>query len=194
MFIYFNLFKQISSQSLIILINQLSMIVAITIIASRVDLFTFGQISIAFTLIQVSWIISDWGMTNYVIEKWSDTRNKIFLCCNLIYSRVFISLLMFLLLSSIIIFNLIELPNNFKFWIFFSVFMGSLTPLWFFQLHKVSQKMRFKKITPIILERLKIPKSHDKNERQKPETRVAVKRRLPSFCKHQICAGNYRDQ
>jgi O-antigen/teichoic acid export membrane protein len=145
-----NLFKQISSQSLIIVINQLSILVALPIIASKVDFYSFGQISIAFTLIQASWIVSDWGMTNYIIEKWSTSKNRNNLCCTLIYSRIVISLLMFLLFFGMIFLNLIDLPNNFELWIFLSIFMGALTPIWFFQLLKVSQLMIF----PTIIGRL----------------------------------------
>ena len=141
-----NLFKQISSQSLIIAINQLSILIALPIIAAKVDFYNFGQISIALTLIQASWIISDWGMTNYIIEQWPTSKNRNSLCCTLIYSRIVISLLMFLLFFCMIFLNLIDLPNNFEFWIFLSIFMGSLTPIWFFQLQKTSQKMIFPSI------------------------------------------------
>ena len=141
-----NLFKQISSQSLIIAINQLSILKALPIIAAKVDFYNFGQISIALTLIQASWIISDWGMTNYIIEQWPTSKNRNSLCCTLIYSRIVISLLMFLLFFCMIFLNLIDLPNNFEFWIFLSIFMGSLTPIWFFQLQKTSQKMIFPSI------------------------------------------------
>ena len=84
--------KQITSRSAIIIFNQLSLIIVIPILASRLSLENFGQVAIAMTIAQLIWVVSDWGIQNYSIEIWEkfDDTNK---------KNNFISLFLFLNIS-----------------------------------------------------------------------------------------------
>jgi len=54
--------------------NQLSILIAIPILASRLDFFIFGQVAIGFVLVQLSWVLSDWGVQHFSIENWSKAK------------------------------------------------------------------------------------------------------------------------
>ena len=66
--------RQILARGSIIGINQLFILIAIPVLASRLDLYVFGQIAIGFTLAQLSWIISDWGVQHLSIEEWGKKK------------------------------------------------------------------------------------------------------------------------
>ena len=71
---FFNILKHALSRGSIILTNQLSVLIAIPILASRLDFFIFGQVAIGFVLVQLSWVISDWGVQHFSIENWSRAK------------------------------------------------------------------------------------------------------------------------
>ena len=71
---FFNILKHALSRGSIIITNQLSVLIAIPILASRLDFFIFGQVAIGFVLVQLSWVISDWGVQHFSIENWSRAK------------------------------------------------------------------------------------------------------------------------
>ena len=56
---FINILKHALSRGSIILTNQLSILIVIPILASRLDFFIFGQVAIGFVLVQLSWVLSD---------------------------------------------------------------------------------------------------------------------------------------
>src|SRR6056300_1789584 len=69
--------KQIFGRGSIIAINQLAVLLAIPILAARLDFLVFGQVAIGFILVQLSWVVSDWGMQHYSIEQWPKLKTKL---------------------------------------------------------------------------------------------------------------------
>ena len=64
------------SRSFIVLVNQLSMLIALTYILYKLDLNSFGYLSIAMIIIQVSCAISDWGFNYYSINYFNKEKKK----------------------------------------------------------------------------------------------------------------------
>ena len=130
---FLNTIKQITSRSAIIIFNQLSLIIVIPILASRLSLEHFGQVAIAMTIAQLIWLVSDWGIQNYSIEIWKkfeDANQKNNFISSFLLLNISISIL-----SLILIFILIksEILNLLYFFIFNlpSVVFGALLPIWF---------------------------------------------------------------
>ncbi len=150
---FIKIIKHSLNRIAIVFTNQLSILIVIPILASRLDFYTFGQIATGFILVQFSWVVSDWGIQHFTIESWNKEKT-------LRAKNRFISLLMTLRLSLsiiclLIIFFLIQV-NFLNFPIFFwlciipSILMGGTYPLWFFQVNKIPQIM----ILPTFLSRL----------------------------------------
>ena len=68
--------NHIAARGAIILINQLSLLLALPLVASRVDLITFGKIAIGLIIIQISWLIGHWGVQNFSIENWHKLKKR----------------------------------------------------------------------------------------------------------------------
>jgi O-antigen/teichoic acid export membrane protein len=150
---FINVVKHILGRGSIILINQLSVLISIPILASRLDFLIFGQVAIAFVLVQLSWVISDWGIQHYSIEIWK--RKKSLHEQNLFIStalslRLFMACCCLGLILIVIVLNFLDI--SFLFWICLipSIFFGGLYPLWFFQVKKIPQLM----IIPTIFSRI----------------------------------------
>ena len=60
--------KHIFRRGSIIAINQLSVLIAVPILAARLDFEVFGQLAIGFILVQLSWVVSHWGIQHFSIE------------------------------------------------------------------------------------------------------------------------------
>ena len=71
--------NQIFSRSLIVFFNQISILLIISIIAIRFNFETFGHVGQAMILIQIGWIISNYGLMNYSIESKLKFKSSIFL-------------------------------------------------------------------------------------------------------------------
>ena len=69
--------KQIFGRGSIILINQISVLLAIPILAARLDFLVFGQVAIGFVLVQLSWVLSDWGIQHFSIEQWPKLKTQL---------------------------------------------------------------------------------------------------------------------
>jgi len=150
---FFNILKHALSRGSIILTNQLSVLIAIPILASRLDFFIFGQVAIGFVLVQLSWVISDWGVQHFSIENWSRAktlRDKNRLISLLLGLRLCVAVVCLLIILFLIQANLLNFP--FLFWISIipSILMGGAYPLWFFQVNKIPQTM----ILPTFMSRL----------------------------------------
>jgi len=128
--------NQIYSRSLIIIFNQISIFFIISLIAVRFDLETFGHFGQAMILIQIGWIVSNFGLINYSIEsKLKLKRSK------LLSKFVWLAILQILLLSvtyvlflfCLIQLNILNLPEKFYLFTIPSIIFGSFHCMWFFQ-------------------------------------------------------------
>ena len=130
----FKVINQIFQRSSIVLINQLSLLITIPYIASIFSSNTFGLFSQSIIFIQVTWVISEWGINNYCINIFpKDTKNQNHLFIE-ISSMVFI----LLITISFFIFLIIKILNiNIDLYLYLllvlSFIFGGLNPLWFFQ-------------------------------------------------------------
>ena len=128
--------NQIFSRSLIIIFNQISIFFIISLIAVRFDLETFGYFGQAMILIQIGWIVSNFGLINYSIEsKLKLKRSK------LLSKFVWLAILQILLLSvtyvlflfCLIQLNILNLPEKYYLFTIPSIIFGSFHCMWFFQ-------------------------------------------------------------
>jgi len=143
---FINILKHALSRGSIILTNQLSILIAIPILASRLDFFIFGQVAIGFVLVQLSWVLSDWGVQHFRIENWSRAktlRDKNRLISLLLSLRLSVAVVCLLIILFLIEANLLNFPLLFWICIFPSISMGGAYPLWFFQFNKIPQTMIF---------------------------------------------------
>lgn len=127
---------QIFSRSLIILFNQISIILIISIIAIRFDLETFGYFGQSMILIQIGWIVSNFGLINYSIESKLKSQNTLFV--SKFVSLAFIQILLFstayvLFLFFLLQVNILNLPDKFFLSTIPSIIFGSFHCMWFFQ-------------------------------------------------------------
>lgn len=150
---FFDILKHAFSRGSIILTNQLSVLIAIPILASRLDFFIFGQVAIGFVLVQLSWVVSDWGVQHFSIENWSRAktlRDKNRFISLLLTLRLSIAIICLLIILFLIQINLLNFPIIFWIFIIPSILMGGVYPLWFFQVNKIPQTM----ILPTFISRL----------------------------------------
>jgi len=141
---FINITRHAFSRSSIILINQLSVLISVPILASRLDFFIFGQVAIGFILVHLSWVISDWGVQHFSIENWSKARTLIdknrFISL-LLSLRLSVSIICLLIIFFLIEANILNFPILFWICIIPSILMGGVYPLWFFQVNKIPQTM-----------------------------------------------------
>ena len=150
---FFNILKHALSRGSIILTNRLSVLIAIPILASRLDFFIFGQVAIGFVLVQLSWVVSDWGVQHFSIEKWNSAktlRDKNRLISLLLTLRLCVAIVCLLIILFLIQINLLNFPVLFWISIIPSILIGGAYPLWFFQVNKIPQTM----ILPTLMSRL----------------------------------------
>ena len=150
---FFDILKHAFSRGSIILTNQLSVLIAIPILASRLDFFIFGQVAIGFVLVQLSWVVSDWGVQHFSIENWSRAktlRDKNRFISLLLTLRLSVAIICLLIILFLIQINLLNFPIIFWIFIIPSILMGGVYPLWFFQVNKIPQTM----ILPTFISRL----------------------------------------
>ena len=136
--------KQIFGRGSIIAINQVAVLLAIPILAARLDFLVFGQVAIGFILVQLSWVVSDWGMQHYSIEQWPKLKTQLqknTFTTTASFLRMSISLLCISLILLIILLGLIDFPILFWLGIIPSIFMGGTYPLWFYQVQKSPHEM-----------------------------------------------------
>lgn len=129
-----NIIKQVFQRSTIVFINQLSLLITIPFVSNVFTPNTFGLFSQAIIFIQVAWIISEWGISNYTIlifPKKKADQHILFLEISslIIFILFFINLFLFLIIK---ILN-IGIDNNFFIILCLSFIFGGLNPLWFFQ-------------------------------------------------------------
>lgn len=148
-----NLFKFLSQRLSITLINQLSILIALPLITSKLSIDFFGQISVVLIFIQIGFILSDYGTQNSSIEEWNKLRtryeqNEYFtkiLFLKLFIISIFLSF--FLLLN---FFKLINVTPLIAICAIPSIIFGGLHPLWFYQVEKSLQDL----IIPTLLSRV----------------------------------------
>ena len=145
--------KQITSRSAIIIFNQLSLIIVIPILASRLSLENFGQVAIAMTIAQLIWVVSDWGIQNYSIEIWKkfeDTNQKNNFISSFLLLNISISILSLILIFILIKSEILNLSLLFFIFNIPSVLFGALLPIWFFQVIKKPDEL----ILPTLISRI----------------------------------------
>ena len=141
-----NIIKHACSRGFIILTNQLSVLIAIPILASRLDFLVFGQVATGFVLVQLSWVLSDWGVQHFSIENWGAAktlRDKNKLISLLLTLRLIVAIICLLIILFLIQVNFLNFPLLFWISIIPSILMGGAYPLWFFQVNKIPQTMIF---------------------------------------------------
>ena len=145
--------RQILARGSIIGINQLFILIAIPVLASRLDLYVFGQIAIGFTLAQLSWIISDWGVQHLSIEEWGKKKNlteKNKFTSSVIVLNILISTLCLLIIYGLIFIKVIEFSTFFFICLTPSILLGAVYPLWYFQVNRSPSEI----IVPTFLSRI----------------------------------------
>jgi O-antigen/teichoic acid export membrane protein len=150
---FINIIRHVLSRGSAILINQLSVLIAIPILAARLDFFIFGQVTIGFVLVQLSWVVSDWGVQHFSIENWTRAKtlhDKNRFISLLLTLRLSVAILCLLIILFLIQVNLLNFPLLFWISIIPSILMGGAYPLWFFQVNKIPQTM----ILPTFMSRL----------------------------------------
>jgi len=128
--------NQIFSRSLIVLFNQISSILIISIIAVRFNFETFGHFGQAMILIQIGWIISNFGLINYSIESKLKLKNSKFLSkfvSQAILQILLLSIAYALFLFCLLRLNILNLPEKFYLFTIPSIIFGSFHCMWFFQ-------------------------------------------------------------
>ena len=141
-----SIIKHACSRGFIILTNQLSVLIAIPILASRLDFLVFGQVATGFVLVQLSWVLSDWGVQHFSIENWGAAktlRDKNKLISLLLTLRLIVAIICLLIILFLIQVNYLNFPLLFWISIIPSILMGGAYPLWFFQVNKIPQTMIF---------------------------------------------------
>lgn len=150
---FLNTLKHIFGRATIIGINQVAVLISLPILASRIDFYTFGQVAIGFLLVQLSWLISDWGIQNYSIEVWrslNDNLKKAKFISYAIMLNLIIAIIFLILILLLVQLNILSFPFYYWLCIIPSILMGSVYPLWFFQVQKSPQDM----ILPTFISRL----------------------------------------
>lgn len=145
--------KHIFRRGSIIAINQLSVLIAIPILAARLEFEVFGQIAIGFVLVQLSWVISDWGIQHFSIEEWRlkiKQKEKNHFTTSIICLNFLISLICLLGIFLLTYFKVIDFSYFYFICLIPSIIMGGIYPLWFFQVNKAPQDM----ILPTFLSRI----------------------------------------
>jgi O-antigen/teichoic acid export membrane protein len=136
--------KHISRRGLIIAINQISVLLAIPILAARLDFEVFGQVAIGFVLVQLSWAVSDWGVQHFSIEEWGKKvkqKEKNHFITSIICLNFLISLICLLVIFLLAYFHVVEFSFFYFICLIPSIIMGGSYPLWFFQVNKSPQDM-----------------------------------------------------
>ena len=124
--------KQIFGRGSIIAINQLAVLLAIPILAARLDFLVFGQVAIGFILVQLSWVVSDWGMQHYSIEQWPKLKTQLqknTFTTTASFLRMSVTLLCIILILLIILLGWIDFPILFWLGIIPSIFNGRYIPV-----------------------------------------------------------------
>ena len=128
--------NQIFSRSLIVLFNQISIILIISIIAVRFNFETFGHFGQAMILIQIGWIVSNFGLINYSIESKLKLKRSRFLSKFVslaIVQILLLSITYVLFLFCLLRLNILSLPEKFYLFTIPSIIFGSFNFMWFFQ-------------------------------------------------------------
>ena len=136
--------KHISRRGSIIAINQLSVLIAIPILAARLDFEVFGQVAIGFVLVQLSWVISDWGIQHFSIEEWGGKvkqKEKNHFTTSIICLNFLISLICLLGIFLLTYFHVVDFTFFYFICLIPSIIMGGSYPLWFFHVNKSPQDM-----------------------------------------------------
>lgn len=148
-----NLFKFLSQRLSITFINQLSFLIALPLITSKLSIDFFGQVSVVLLFIQIGFILSDYGTQNSSIEEWNKLRtqyeqNEYF--TKILFLKLFIISIylgFFLLLNFL---KLINVSPLIAISAIPSIIFGGLHPLWFYQVEKSIQDL----IVPTFLSRV----------------------------------------
>ena len=136
--------KHIFRRGSIIAINQLSVLIAIPILAARLDFEVFGQVAIGFVLVQLSWVVSDWGIQHFSIEEWGKKlkqKEKNHFTTSVICLNFLISLICLLVIFLLTYFKVVDFSYFYFACLIPSIIMGGSYPLWFFQVNKSPQDM-----------------------------------------------------
>ena len=128
------------------IINQLAVVITIPFLAAKLDSSVFGIVSLSLILIQTGWIIADWGVANYSIEKWKQNatifeKNK--LTTNLIVSKFVLVILYLFFVGFLVLYDAIQLPWPYFFIVIISTISGAIYPFWFFTVNKINNSLVF---------------------------------------------------
>ena len=136
--------KQIFSRTSIVAINQFFSLIAISFLAVTLSLQSFGEVAIGLVLIQISWIISDWGSTSFSIEEWAQKKthlqqNKFITIVS--FLRGFIAVICLIFFKLVDLNGIYNIPTNTLLLIAPAILFGAVFPLWYFQIQKTTHDL-----------------------------------------------------
>ncbi len=137
--------KNLSARTLIVLINQISILIAIPIVASRIGIENFGLLSVAMIFFQVAFMLTEWGFGVPAIKESSEAKEKkalglMFVEVNLIKGFILFFLIITLILIQKI--NLSIFDNHTLFYgLIFAIIAAAFNPLWYFQAIEQPEKL-----------------------------------------------------
>ena len=146
-------FRQILPRMNIMLINQLAMLISLPWLTSHLTLQTFGHIATGIIIVQIIWIISGWGVMNYVVEVWNDLKGleeENFIITQILYLKLSLTIVALIAIFILIYFNIVQLPWVFFFCLIPSAFAGML-PLWFYHVNKCPHELVVATLIPKVL-------------------------------------------
>ncbi len=137
--------KNLSARTLIVLINQISILIAIPIVASRIGIENFGLLSVAMIFFQVAFMLTEWGFGVPAIKESHEAKGKktlglMFIEVNLIKGFILFFLIITLILIQKI--NLSFFDNHALFYgLIFAIIAAAFNPLWYFQAIEQPEKL-----------------------------------------------------
>jgi len=137
--------KNLSARTLIVLINQISIVIALPIVAIRLGIKDFGMLSIAMIIFQVSFMLTEWGFGIPAIKETSDANNKKDLVRMLFEVNLIKAIILFFIIGILYLLQLSNILNfsnqSLLYSLVFAVTAGAFNPLWYFQAIEQSQKL-----------------------------------------------------
>jgi PST family polysaccharide transporter len=130
------MFAQINSRTLIVLLNQISTLIGITIVSKSLDIQSFYIFSAALILFQFLFTITEWGFPiysiNYLKKKNKEEIDNFVI---IVYGSKLTLLFFIILFLSIFFYFEIFFTKNYQVFLstIFLIISAGLSPLWFFQ-------------------------------------------------------------
>jgi len=137
--------KNLSARTSIVLINQISILIAIPILAFRLGIENFGTLSVAMIFFQVAFMLTEWGFGVPAIKESSEAKGKKNLGLMFIEVNLIKSFILFVLIITLIMIQKINLSffdDHLLFYgLIFAIIAAAFNPLWYFQAIEQPEKL-----------------------------------------------------